>query len=204
MPFGSTVSPNEAASNQARMYPVVTEPARPTTDGQLYRCTSDYALANWRNVLMVVWRKNTTRAAVNDTSIWCDRLAVPWPDGVFLLTIIQQGAAPPSPDARRALASYMKSCPYIVGSAVTIEGKGFRSALVRGVVTSLSLLAEQPFPHQVCPLPAAVELFAAISRKRRMAFDAGEATRALLALRAKIERDPEPMISFAPPRMVGR
>lgn len=181
-----------------------TEAARLPTEGQLYRCTSDYALANWRNVLMVVWRKNTTRAGVQDTRNWCDRLAAPWADGIFLLTIIQQGAAPPNPDARRALASYMKTCEYIRGSAVTIEGKGFRSALVRGVVTSLSMLAEQPYPHQVCALPNAVELFSTIARRRKMDFDGEEARYALPGLRAKIDREIEPMISLAPRRMVAR
>jgi hypothetical protein len=41
-----------------------------------------------------------------------------------------------------------------------MEGTGFRAAAVRSVVTGLTMLARQAYPHRVCSLPDAVSMFA--------------------------------------------
>jgi hypothetical protein len=69
-----------------------------------------------------------------------------------MLTIIDENAPAPSAEARTAIARLFESgASDVVSSAVAFEGSGFRAAFVRGVVTSLTLLARQPFPHKVFP-----------------------------------------------------
>lgn len=69
---------------------------------------------------------------------------------VGVITIVEQNAPLPSAEARRAMAEFLSTRRgRIAASAVVFEGAGFRAAAVRGVVTGLTLVAQQPFPHRV-------------------------------------------------------
>ena len=114
--------------------------------------TPDYCFAHWSSVFLVIWRSGgeTTLEAVGKLRREFERFAAAHPSGVTLLTIVETGAALPPSHVRDALAGFMRSCDgKLKLSAVAFEGTGFRAAAVRGVVTSLTLLARQPFPHKV-------------------------------------------------------
>ena len=55
----------------------------------------------------------------------------------------------PPAASRNELAATLRGASFIKASAVAFEGQGFRAAAVRGVVTGLTALARQPFPHKV-------------------------------------------------------
>lgn len=56
----------------------------------------------------------------------------------------------PTPQARTELANFLAdSGMNIHYSALVYEGSGFRAAAVRSVVTGLSMIASQAFPHKV-------------------------------------------------------
>ena len=112
----------------------------------------DHCLATWRNFLILIWRNETTEEGVNDFRNTLQRLTTTNRDGLGLLTIIEPNAPPPASKVRdelaRVLGQFGKLIKY---SAVAFEGSGFRAAMVRGVVTGLTMLARMPYPHKVFP-----------------------------------------------------
>jgi hypothetical protein len=172
--------------------PNVPEPRfDPTSDAspaRLSRCFPDYAFGSWANVFMISWRQETTVSAVVQVRKECERFGRLHPDGIFLLTIIEAEASVPSAAARTTLAAFLKAGNYILASAVVIEGHSFRAALVRGVVTGLTLLARQPFPHQVCSMGAAGQLFEKVSQATEATFSRSAFAIGVGQLRAQIER----------------
>jgi hypothetical protein len=65
----------------------------------------------------------------------------------------------PSSEARKALADLMSMPQLIRGSAVIMEGTGFRAAAVRRVVTGFALLSHHEFPHRICNVEGAVRMY---------------------------------------------
>ncbi len=168
-------------------------PANPPAPQRLvprvYRCYHDYALSSWGNVFMVSWRKNTTSAGASDLRTQCERFAAQHPEGILLLTVIHDGAPIPPPEPRAQIAAFLKSGEYIRGSAVIMEGTSFRAAIVRSIVTGLTMLAHQPFPHQICSLPQAGALFARAAEGTDIQFDNGAFQNGIAALRSRIEKE---------------
>ena len=160
---------------------------RPAT--RIYRFCSDYALASWGNVFIVIWRQNTTLVGASNLRSQCEKFALQHPEGVLLLTVIHDGAPAPASAERAQIASFLKSAEYIRGSAVVMEGTSFRAAFVRGVVTGLTMLAHQPFPHQVCSMAQAGALFARVTQGADVAFEPQAFERGIAELRGRIERD---------------
>jgi len=148
----------------------------------------DHALASWGNVQVVIWRHVTTLAGVRALRQACTDFGARNPEGVLLLTIIHAGAPAPLPRVRAELARFLGESSQIRASAVVMEGSGFRAAFVRGVVTGLTLLARQPFPHEVCTLEGARDLFERSTRGTRLRFDAPAFVPGITALRARIEQ----------------
>lgn len=118
---------------------------------QLYYADPDVALCSARNVFVVIWRVNTTVAAVQRVDQTCEQFAAAHPDGIGHVTIVEQSAPMPPNDARDRLALYLRESTHIKASAVAFEGTGFRAAAVRSVVAGLALIARQPFPHKIFP-----------------------------------------------------
>jgi hypothetical protein len=161
---------------------------RRPTESCIHRCTPDYALASWGSIFIVIWRQNTTAAGIQDLAAQCKKFATSRPAGVALLTIIYDGAPAPGARERTALATFLKAADYIRGSGVVMEGTSFRAAFVRGVVTGLTMLAHQPFPHQVCSLEAAGRLFAGLLEGTEPGFDLSSFKRGVDELREAIEK----------------
>ncbi|WP_437573812.1 serine/threonine protein kinase [Sorangium sp. So ce887] len=124
---------------------------------------SDYILASWRQIFCVIWRQETTYEGVRRLHDGCRRFAKQHPRGIGLLTIVESGASSPPAPVREALSFFLADASaYIRCSAVVVEGAGFRAAAVRSVVTGLSLVARQRYPHRVCDLRKAGLMFADI------------------------------------------
>ncbi|WP_433931410.1 serine/threonine-protein kinase [Sorangium cellulosum] len=123
----------------------------------------DYVMASWRQIFCIIWRRETAEDDVRRVSEACAEFAKQHPRGIGLLTIVEDGAPLPQAPARRALARFLaEASAFIRCSAVVLEGSGFRAAAVRSVVTGLSLVARQRFPHKVCDIEEAGLMFAEI------------------------------------------
>jgi hypothetical protein len=112
--------------------------------------TADVVVATWKNVVLLVWRRETSVDGVRAAQKVFGALADVCASGVFLATIVEENAPAPSADARKELARFLTSCSgRMILSAVVHEGAGFRAAMVRSVVTGLALVAKLPYPHKV-------------------------------------------------------
>jgi hypothetical protein len=117
---------------------------------ELLHCDPDLALGTSKDIFFCLWRDKTTLPGVEKlrttfASYARDR------DGTALVTTIAAGAdLHPTAAARDELAAWLRSVgDQLVISALVFEGSGFMAATVRSVVTGLTLLARQPFPHKV-------------------------------------------------------
>jgi hypothetical protein len=113
--------------------------------------TRDQLIATWQNVVILVWRKDTTPVGVRTLQEAYDMHAAQFPGGVFLLTIVEEPAGtPPSQASRTALATFLqRAARAMILSAVVHEGTGFRAGVVRSVVTGLALVSKLPYRHRV-------------------------------------------------------
>jgi len=154
---------------------------------QLVRKHSDYALAHWQQIFAVIWRRETTVEGADDLRASCTAFARTQPRGIGLLTVVESGAPMPPAPARRAIADFLASgSTFIKCSAVVFEGSGFRAAAVRSVVTGLTLMARQAYPHKVCDINDAIEMFTRILPEATGRSVNGPAFRASLAALRKI------------------
>jgi hypothetical protein len=125
----------------------------------IYGNKRDFMLASCGPVFIVEWRVDTTMEGCRALRTECERFGRTQPAGVGLLTIINANAPAPGAPERVAIADFLRAgSSYIKSSAVVVEGQGFRAALVRGVVTGLTLLAKQAFPHRVVTMPEAMQM----------------------------------------------
>ena len=109
----------------------------------------DLALMTWRNIYVVVWRNETSPTASTMVHQRCEEFAKRHPEGVGMLTVVTSTAPMPPSESRDRLARFMREGTYVKASAVAFEGTGFRAAAIRSVVTGLTLLAKQAFPHRI-------------------------------------------------------
>jgi hypothetical protein len=110
---------------------------------------SNYCIAHWSRVFVIVWRRETTMSAVDDLQRNLVKFAAENPKA-GILTIVERNAPLPPSLVRQRLAEILTSVgSSIQRSAVVFEGEGFRAAAVRGVVTGLTMLARPPYPHKV-------------------------------------------------------
>jgi hypothetical protein len=118
--------------------------------GTIKDLTKDHLVATWGELLVIIWREVTTLAGVKAAGGAYEEHAAQRPGGVLLLTIIEEHAALPDARVRRELSQLLASGKgRTKRSALAYEGKGFRAAAVRSVVTSLSQLIGSPYPHRV-------------------------------------------------------
>ena len=121
-----------------------------TTQSRLIRVEDDYALAVYRDLFVLIWRHETTVQGCRSFRDELFRFAENRPQGIGLLTIVEETAPMPPVESRQSIASTLRDASgHIVASAVVFEGAGFRAAAVRSVVVGLTMLARQKFPHKV-------------------------------------------------------
>jgi hypothetical protein len=112
--------------------------------------TDDHIIMIWDRSVCVVWKKATTLAGVEKLTSVYNEQAGRHPDGLYLLTIVEPTASLPPPEAREALAVFLRGGGGRTRlSAVVHEGNGFRAAAVRSVVTGLAMLVRLPYPHEI-------------------------------------------------------
>lgn len=138
---------------QAEIRANVNEPWRIVVD------QDDHVLASWQQIFAVVWRNETTLEGVRALESECRNFATKHPQGIGLLTIVSARAPMPPGLVRQAVADFLaQGGAYIKCSAVLMEGTGFRAAAVRSVVTGLTMIAKQAYPHRVCGVHDAVSM----------------------------------------------
>lgn len=119
---------------------------------QLKHADKDVIIGSLERLYIIIWRQDTTVAAVNRIGTIFREL---WAGGAgpqLLLTVVRPEAAMPPADARKALSAYLLSCAgRLLYSSVAFEGEGFKAAAVRGVITGLNLVSQLPFPHKIFP-----------------------------------------------------
>jgi len=100
----------------------------------------------WQDALVLVWRGPTDLAhaqAATDLLREITRLH----DGVGVVVVVEPEAPPPDAGTRPIFAKAMRECgSRIAGAAYVIGTGGFMGAAVRGAITSLSLIAREPYP----------------------------------------------------------
>lgn len=111
----------------------------------------DVALGCCRDMFFVLWKHRTTVQNVATLGDCFDRFARNRSKELALVTIVSIGAErSPSSEARRKLAAWLgEASNRLLISAVVFEGDGFLAAVIRGVVTGLTLLAKPNCPHRV-------------------------------------------------------
>jgi hypothetical protein len=164
----------------------------PTADeaARVIELKHDFCIAAWQQLYIIIWRHETTMDGVRAADTHLDEFARSIPQG-GLLTIIEQGAPMPSSDVRNSLARFLTGgAKFIRSSAVAFEGAGFRAAAVRGVVTGLTMLARQPYPHKVFATmaEAANWLGASLPETAGIHLDSGRLVPALGELRERVNR----------------
>jgi hypothetical protein len=134
---------------------------------QIYEATRDHVVLTWSNVACAVFKRETTLGGVRSIQSAYDALASRNPEGVYMVTIVEDRAPLPVVEVRDALAKFLASgAGRTKMSAVIQEGVGFRAAAVRGVVTGLAMVARLPYPHKVFGTPTeAARWFAANADK---------------------------------------
>lgn len=116
---------------------------------KLVHAEHDYALGHCGRLFSVIWRDQTTVAGAHHLRTAYHDFAEPG-QKYGLVTIIEADAPLPESEARDAVAEFLNGISETcVVSSVIFEGGGFRSAAVRAVVTGLTMLARQAYPHRV-------------------------------------------------------
>ena len=155
---------------------------------RVIRATGDYALGLWENLFIVLFRVHTTVEGADDIRETGMRLGEEHPNGIGMLTIIEQHAPAPDGQARAKLADLMRNADYIKASGVAFEGSGFRAAMVRSIIAGLSMIARQPYPHRVFSnLPDTLDwLIPELNQRSDSNLSRGTAERAIGGFRADV------------------
>jgi hypothetical protein len=152
---------------------------------------SDYCVATWGDVFIVIWRQETRLDAARGLDALLAAFGKERPRGCGLLTVVEQDAPMPTSEVRAAIAKFLNNGGgTIKSSAVAFEGTGFRAAAVRGVVTGLTMLARQPYPHRVFATvqDALTWLSSSLRETAQLELDANSLVEELRALRERIAK----------------
>ncbi len=110
----------------------------------------DHVIGTWAEFLLCVWRLKTELGAVHRTKAIVGELIKAHPDGIGMLTVIEQDALPPEQHVRREIAALMAGAGTgVKASCLVHEGTGFKAATVRGIVTAIGMFKRLPYPHEV-------------------------------------------------------
>lgn len=109
----------------------------------------NYACGAWRSFYFVLWRHLTELPACQLIHKTMYEFGPKHPLGIGVLTVVEAHAPMPPAASRSEMAATLRGGSFIRASAVAFEGEGFRAAAVRGVITGLTAMARQPFPHKV-------------------------------------------------------
>jgi len=158
-----------------------------TTNPTLIAGDAAHAMASYARGVAVVWRGPMTPAAVRAIITPIGAAARRAPGEVAVVIVIETSAPVPGDDVRAAFAELIRAQHPVRGTAIVAEGSGFRSSMVRSVVTSLLLLARAGTPMKVMPTVAEAAKWVAGQGVTRAGSELEhEVIRAVEAARAKI------------------
>jgi hypothetical protein len=105
-----------------------------------------YCFATWDRVLLSIWRLTATEPSFLELSRVARAFIAEESRPVSYLSIVEASAPPPPDAARQELAKFSRDIvPKMAAAVIVAEGGGFRSAFVRGVGITLTML----MPHKV-------------------------------------------------------
>lgn len=111
--------------------------------------TEDHLFGALGPVMLVVWRRETSLAGVQELRAQLAALGAAHPQGTAIYIVVEEGAPPPGTAARRALGETLREAPGVKACALVYEGKGLRAAVVRSVVATVVLVTGNPYPYHV-------------------------------------------------------
>jgi hypothetical protein len=111
-------------------------------------CDVDHAKCVGFNMLFAVWRYRTTTAAFRRGIVAALELSRRYPEGVGVCHFLDAESVPPDRDTRAAFVDMLRM-PTIKHFSVTHEGRGFKAAAVRSVISGAHALARPRFAHSV-------------------------------------------------------
>lgn len=113
--------------------------------------TAAYATGTVGSVVLVDWRKQPTKPAVETVERVIVQLLAEKPGKIGLLVVVRLDNPAPDAAARDAFAQSMKGhSDRIYGSTMTIEGGGLRAAANRAVLTAITLLGDVSPVPKIC------------------------------------------------------
>jgi len=125
-----------------------TEGSRPPVDGLVvHDAYPHWGMAEFGPCLIVVWRGNVTEEALRKIGERISLLAAQRPGHCTYLNVIERNSPPPTPPLRKiAMADIARPGKALTCIGAVIEGNEFRAALVRAIMTGMTLLrpAGQP------------------------------------------------------------
>lgn len=117
---------------------------------ELYHTCKDYAVGGGSNLVVVVWRKHTTLDGVRVCREYVGQRCANRGREFALIAIVEAKASLPDAASRHAIAELLRNgekCFQVSG--LVFEGTGFFAATIRSVVTGITLMAKQQYPHRV-------------------------------------------------------
>ncbi len=110
---------------------------------------SDHCVAIWERTLLHIWRGTCTAPAVAEMARIARRLIASPGAPVTSFSLVEEQSGPPPEHARAELAKFTQDCvAQMAGAVIVAEGSGFRTSLVRGVGTALTLLVPHRVPYK--------------------------------------------------------
>lgn len=122
----------------------------PRSDVELFHVDQDLIVGGAGRLVVLVWRRRTTIEGVRVCREYVARRCVRKGDDFAIMSIVEAKATLPDSQARHAIAEMLQNgdrCFQISG--LVFEGTGFFAATIRSVVTGITLMAKQNYPHRV-------------------------------------------------------
>jgi hypothetical protein len=117
---------------------------------QLYHKDADFAVGGGSNLLVIIWRDKTTINGIRICRDYVQKTCAGHGREFALMAIVEPKAKLPGAEERAALARVLHdSSRWIQVSALAFEHGGFVAATIRSVVTGITILARQEYPHRV-------------------------------------------------------
>ena len=110
-----------------------------------------HAIARHANVVICIHRREPTAPIVERAYATANQLYVMQPAGIGLLVVLEAGAGTPDEGAREVITRWKRDQNAGMRAAVLVyEGSGFRAALFRAMILTLTRLGRPKYRDQVC------------------------------------------------------
>ncbi|HJL18898.1 MAG TPA: hypothetical protein RMH99_24760 [Sandaracinaceae bacterium LLY-WYZ-13_1] len=119
------------------------EPLRPL---RVHEDEPDYAIASLGGLLIQVYRRRAPLAAARRARQVADEIIAAGLQPRGLLVVTLEGAVPPDADARDVLTKLGTGMRAAQGCAFVSLSRGFGAAMMRSIMTGMTLLARPDFP----------------------------------------------------------